>query len=431
MSVVVVGLNHKTAPVSLLERLAINEERLPKALHQLATAEHVVEGAILSTCNRTEVYAVVSKYHAGAQDIRNFLAEFCHVEPEDFIDHLYTYHDDSAVRHLFRVAAGIDSMVVGESEILGQVRRSYLRADDEGLISRILGAAFRQALRVGKRARSETEIGRNPVSVSSAAVDLARRAFPATGLTGKRVAIVGAGKMGRLAARALADAGATELTVVNRTAERAENLAEIFDATAVPFELLEDTIADSDILICSTTAPETIVDASMLQRAMQPRGEDRPLFIVDIAVPRDVDPGAAEITGVVLRDIDDLKGVVEANLGSRMGEVTRVEELITTEVDRFLQWERSTEFAPTAASLVSKIDLLREVELQRIAAQLESMTPEQRDAVDHLTRRLVSKILHTPLAKSRDAASSKQGYLYLTVLRELFELDDERDEDDL
>lgn len=428
---VVVGLNHKTAPISLLERLAINEEGLPKALHQLATAEHVVEGAILSTCNRIEVYAVVSKYHAGAQDIRNFLAEFCHVEPDDFVDHLYTYHDESAVRHLFRVAAGIDSMVVGESEILGQVRRAYLRADEEGLISRILGAAFRQALRVGKRARTETEIGRNPVSVSSAAVDLARRAFPATGLAGKRVVIVGAGKMGRLAAQALADAGATELTVVNRTTEKAEDLAEIFDATAVPFDLLEDTISDSDILICSTTAPETIVDVAMLGRAMGPRGEDRPLFIVDIAVPRDVDPDAGEITGVVLRDIDDLKGVVEANLGSRMGEVAKVEELIAGEVDRFLQWERSTEFAPTAAALVAKMDLVREVELQRIAAQVGSMTPEQRDAVDHLTRRLVSKILHTPLAKSRDAASSKQGYLYLTTLRELFELDDDKDEDDV
>lgn len=427
---VVVGLNHKTAPISLLERLAINEERLPKALHQLATAEHVVEGAILSTCNRIEVYAVVSKYHAGAQDIRNFLAEFCHVELDDFVDHLYTYHDESAVRHLFRVGAGIDSMVVGESEILGQVRRSYLKADEEGLISRILGAAFRQALRVGKKVRTETEIGRNPVSVSSAAVDLARRAFPATGLKGKKVAIVGAGKMGRLAARALADAGATELTVVNRTAEKAENLAEIFDATAVPFELLEETIADSDILICSTTAPETIVEAASLERAIGPRGEDRPLFIVDIAVPRDVDPAAAEITGVVLRDIDDLKGVVEANLGSRLDEVTKVEDLIADEVDHFVKWERSTEYAPTAASLVSKMDGLRKAELDRIAAQIESMTPEQRDAIDHMTRRLISKMLHTPLAKSRNAASSKQGYLYLTTLRELFELDDTEDEDD-
>lgn len=428
MSIVVLGLNHRTAPISLLERLAINDESLPKALHSLATTEHVVESALLSTCNRIEVYAVVSKFHAGTQDIRNFFSEFCHVPPEDFVDHLYTYTDDGAVRHLFRVAAGIDSMVLGESEILGQVRRAYQMASDEGMVQRVLGAAFRHALRVGKRARSETAISRNPVSVSSAAVDLARRAFPATGLTGKNVTIVGAGKMGKLAVQALRSAGATDVTVVNRTTERAENLAELFSATALPFESLDTAVADADILICSTTAPETIVDASLVQRAMKDRGEDRPLFIVDIAVPRDVDPAAAEITGVVLRDIDDLKGVVETNLGSRLGEVAKVEEIIAAEVDHFIEWERSTEFAPTAAALVSKADEIRAGELERIRKHLDTMTPEQVEAVDHLTRRLLSKLLHTPLARAKGASSSKQGYLYLAALRELFELDDDTDE---
>ena len=178
MSLVVVGLNHKTAPIELLEKLAISEEMLPKALTQLGNYEHVLEGAILSTCNRIEVYAVVSKFHGGAQDVRNFLAEFCHLAPEDFVDRLYTYHDEGAVRHLFRVAAGIDSMVIGESEILGQVKRAFQRATDEGTIGPVLSKLFRQAVRAGKRARTETAIGRNPVSVSSAAVDLARRAFP-------------------------------------------------------------------------------------------------------------------------------------------------------------------------------------------------------------------------------------------------------------
>ncbi len=425
MSIVVVGLNHRTAPISLLEKLAINDERSVKALHQLATYEHVVEGVILSTCNRIEIYAVVSKYHAGAQDIRNFLSEFCHVAPEEFVDQLYTYHDDSAVRHLFRVSAGIDSMVLGESEILGQVRRAFQKASDEGLVHRVLGSAFRQALRVGKRVRTETAIGRNPVSVSSAAVELARRAFPASGLSGKNVSIVGAGKMGRLAAQALAAAGATDLSVINRSSDRAEDLAEIFDATALSFDDLEAAVTDSDILICSTTAPQTVIDVAMLERAMQDRGEDRPLFIVDIAVPRDVEPSAAEVTGVVLRDIDDLKEIVDANIGSRMSEVAPVEEIISAEVARFLDWERSTEYAPTAAALVSKADEHRRSELEHIKKLLDDMTPEQRDAVDHLSRRLVSKIMHTPLRKARDAASSKQGYLYLTALRELFELDDD------
>ncbi|MDQ4124671.1 MAG: glutamyl-tRNA reductase, partial [Actinomycetota bacterium] len=341
MSIVVVGLNHKTAPVDLLERLTISEERLGKALHQLATYEHVLEGALLSTCNRIEAYAVVSKFHGGAQDLRNFFAEFCHVAPEDFADDLYTYHDEGALRHLFRVAAGIDSMVVGESEILGQVRRAYQRAADEGMVHRVLGAAFRQALRVGKRARTETSIGHNPVSVSSAAVELARRAWPDGTLDGRKVAIVGAGKMGRLAARALAASGAGDVTVVNRTEERGRDLAETFGATSRPFDELGDVLRESDIVICSTTSTQTVIDSGIVQRARRGRDHDR-LFVVDIAVPRDVDPDVGTLPGVVLRDIDDLRGVVEGNLGARLGEVGRVEDLIAEELDRFSQWQRST-----------------------------------------------------------------------------------------
>ena len=318
MSIVVVGLNHKTAPVDVLERLSIPDERLPKALHQLSTYEHVLEGALLSTCNRIEAYAVVSKFHGGAQDLRNFLAEFCHAAPEDFSDHLYTYHDEGALRHLFRVAAGIDSMVVGESEILGQVRRAYQPAADEGMIHRVLGAAFRQTLRVGKRARTETSIGHNPVSVSSAAVELARRAWQDGSLDGRRVTIVGAGKMGRLAAQALKASGAGDVTVVNRSEERGRDLAETFGATSRAVEDLTEVLAESDIVICSTTSPQTVIDKPLLARARRDAG-DRPLFVVDIAVPRDVDPAVAELPGVVLRDIDDLRGVVENGVGARMG----------------------------------------------------------------------------------------------------------------
>jgi glutamyl-tRNA reductase len=424
MSVVVLGLNHKSAPISLLERLTIGQEQLPKALHQLENYEHVLEGAILSTCNRIEVYAVVSKFHAGSQDLRNFLSEFCHVAPEDFADHLYTYHDDAAVRHLFRVAAGIDSMVVGESEILGQVRRAYQSAADEGMVQRVLGGAFRQALRVGKRARSETEIGRNPVSVSSAAVDLARRAFPSGSLDGKKVVIVGAGKMGRLAARSLAAAGARDLTVVNRTDSKGEDLAVLFGGEARSLDDIDEAIHDADILICSTTAPEWVLHRDQIASAMAPRPE-RPLLIVDIAVPRDVDPSSADLPGVVLRDIDDLKGVVETNLGSRMGEISKIEEIISGAVDRFVEWERSTEFAPTAAALVAKADVIRRAEMERIASVLGKLTDEQREAIDHLSRRMVSKILHTPLDRVKKMSSSKQGYVHLAALRELFELDDE------
>jgi glutamyl-tRNA reductase len=425
MPIVVVGLNHKTAPISLLDRLSITESELTKALHQLETYAHVEEAVVLSTCNRIEAYAAVRKFHGGAQDLRNFFAEFCHVAPEDFTDHLYTYHDEGAVRHLFRVASGIDSMVIGESEILGQVRRAFHFAGDEGLTGHLLGAAFKRALRVGKRARSETAIGRNPVSISSAAVELARRAFEPSTLAGKRIVIVGAGKMGRLAARALASAGAGDVVIVNRTQERADELAATFDAVARPFEDLVDVLADADIVISSTTAPCTVIDAGIVARALDLRNNDRALFIVDIAVPRDVEPEVATLEGVVVRDIEDLRGVVEANVGSRIGEVSKVEGIIAGEVERFVQWERAAEAAPTASALVSRADEIRRSELERFWTRLESLSPEERDAIDHLTRRIVAKILHAPLAKSRELASSKKGEAYLEALRTLFDLDDE------
>ena len=425
MPIVVVGLNHKTAPISLLDRLSITESELLKALHQLETYEHVNEAVVLSTCNRIEAYAAVTKFHGGAQDLRNFFAEFCHVAPEDFTDHLYTYHDEGAVRHLFRVASGIDSMVIGESEILGQVRRGFQFAMEEGISGHLLGSAFKRAIRVGKRARSETAIGRNPVSISSAAVELARRAFEPKAMSGKRIVIVGAGKMGRLAAQALASAGAGDVVIVNRSQQRADDLAATFNAVARPFEELVDVLADADIVISSTTAPGTVIDAAIVERALDLRGEDRALFIVDIAVPRDVEPEVAAIEGVVLRDIEDLRGVVEASVGGRIGEVSKVEEIIAAEVERFVQWERAAEAAPTASALVARADEIRRSELERFLTRLESLSPEERDAVDHLTRRIVAKILHAPLAKSRELASSKKGEAYLEALRALFDLDDE------
>lgn len=422
MPLVAVGLNHRTAPIAVLERLSISEEMLPKALHQLATYEHVVEGAILSTCNRIEVYALVSKFHGGVQDLRNLLSEFCHVAPEDFSDHLYTYHEDGAVLHLFRVASGIDSMVIGESEILGQLRRSYQAGIDEGTVQRTLGRALRHALHAGKRARSETAIGRNPVSVSSAAVELARRAFENRTLVGKRVAIVGAGKMGRLAVRALANAGATDVVVVNRSEERAREVADAFGTTSRPLDDVGAVLADADILICSTTSPQSLIDAKLIEDAVAARGDRRSLFIVDIAVPRDVDPSVGDIPGVILRDIDDLRGVVESNLGGRLAEVANVEEIIGEELDRFLQWERSTEAVPTISALRDKAEEIRLAEINRVRASLD---PGQREVVEQVTTKIIAKLLHDPVTKTKELASSKQGHLYLEALRELFELDDE------
>ena len=421
LSLIVVGLNHRTTPISLLERVAISEENLPKALTQLGNYENVLEGAILSTCNRTEVYAMAPKFHAGVQDLRNFLGEFCHVAPEDLADHLYTFHEDGAVRHLFRVASGIDSMVLGESEILGQVRRAYQASLDEGLAHRVLGAAFRHALRVGKRARTETGIGRNPVSVSSAAVDLARKAFANKSLEGRSIAVVGAGKMGSLAAKALARSGASNITVVNRSEEKAQTLADELGIEARPWSDLQAAIAESDIVISSTTAAGTVIDRATVEGAISDK--TTPLLLVDIAVPRDIETSVGELPNVVLRDIDDLRGVVDANLGSRVGEVSKVEDIISSELLRFVEWERSTEIGPTVTALVALANRLKDEELDRLAARAKGLSDEQRELVERSMSRLISKLLHLPINRAKELAMSKQGYLYVTALRELFELD--------
>ena len=440
MSIVVVGLNHKTSPISLLERLAVPDERHAKALAELMNSEHVTEGAILSTCNRVEVYASVTKFHPGAQGLRNFLSEFCHIAPEDFSDHLYTYFDEGAVSHLFRVAAGVDSLVVGESEILGQVRKAVAIAEEEETVGRNLRRAFSQALTVGKRARSETEISRNPVSVSSAAVELARRAFAGRGagsagpqngrgdaLEGKSVVIVGAGKMGRLAVQALQAAGATETIVVNRGEERAQSLADAYGVKPRSLGELPEVIAGADIVICSTMAPGAVLDYKTVRAAVEDRTRPDALFIVDIAVPRDVDPSVAEIDGVVLRDIEDLRALVENNMGGRVSEIAKVESIVTAELDRFARWERAVEVAPAIARLVDRSEAVRVAELERFSSQLAGLSDEERVAIEQLTRRIVNKILHSPLSKSREIASATQGHVYLEALYELFELEDDLD----
>ena len=404
--------------------MAIPEETLAKALHQLSTYEQVLEGVVLSTCNRIEVYAVVTKFHRGAQELRNFLAEFRHIAPEDFSDHLYTYHDDGAIRHLFRVASGIDSMVVGESEILGQVRRAYHAAEAEGLVHRRLGRAFRQALKVGKAARAETEIARNPVSVSSAAVDLARRAFEERSLAGKKALLVGAGKMGRLALQALGRAGVSDIVVVNRREERAVELARRHGAVSRPFEDLEDALTTADIVICSTTAPSAVIEVDVMHRVCARRKQSNGLLMIDIAVPNDIDPEVRRLEGVTVRDLDDLARVVETSLGSRMSEVSKVEAIVAGEVGRFMEWERADEVAPLVSRLVAQAEAARVAEVERFRRRggLDDATLE---AVDRLTQRLVAKLLHEPINRAKRMPSSQQGKLHLAALRELFELDED------
>jgi glutamyl-tRNA reductase len=305
------------------------------------------------------------------------------------------------------------------------VRRALQAAAEEGAAKRVVTAAFTRALRVGKRVRTETAIGRNPASISSAAVELAKTAFPSRSLRDKTVGIVGAGKMGRLAARALADAGVDDVSVTNRTAERAKALADMVGGRPRGLEDLERTVASSDILICSTTAPTIVLDRPLVENALSARASNDPLIIVDISVPRDVDPSVGELPGVTLWDIDDLHAVVRSTVDGRSAEIAKAEAVIDAESAGFLEWQRAASIGPAVASLLDKANAIRKTELERASGRLADLTADQHAAVDHVTRRIVAKLLHTPVRRSKELADSKEGQQYLDALRVLFDLDDE------
>ena len=311
MSVVVVGLNHRTVPLELLERVNVSPTRLPKVLGDLAGREHISEVVVLSTCHRTEVYAVAERYHGAVQDIRNAFSELAFIPPEDFSDHLYSYFDEGAVNHLFTVAAGLDSVVLGESEILGQVRQAWQSAHEEGTAGPRLAALFRHAVVAGKRVRTETAIGRGTTSLAHAAVDMAAGRLGS--LEGTRILLLGAGEVGESMALAVAGIQGAQVFVANRTWDRAVALAARIGGRAVQLDGLRDALADADVLLTSTGAPSAIVDHSDLAPVVDARG-GRPLLIVDVAMPRDIDPAVAELPGIELLDLDDVGVFVEAGL---------------------------------------------------------------------------------------------------------------------
>ena len=421
MSVVVVGLSHRTVRLDLLERMAVGEARLAKALADLMRREFVSEGVVLSTCHRVEVYVVAERFHGAAQDVRNFLSELAFVPPEEFSDHLYTYVDEAAAAHLFAVAAGLDSLVPGESQILGQVRDAWERARAEGAAASRLSALFRRAVEVGKRARTETAIGRGITSVAHAAVAMAADRLGT--LAGRRIVVLGAGEMGKGTASALAAAGAGggELVVVNRTSERAKAVAQRVGGRGVPLEELPDVLAEADVLLSSTGAPGVVVEEADLARAIVARTE-RPLLVVDLGMPRNVDPAVGELPGVTLLDLDDLRAFADAGIDARRGEVARVRAVIAEELTRYTADLAAREVAPTVTALRAHADALREQELERHRHRLGALDPRQQEAVEALTRRIVAKLLHEPTVRLKDAAGSPRGERLAGALRELFDL---------
>ena len=420
MSLVVVGLNHRTAPIELLERMAVTPAQLPKALHGLISDENLDEVVLLSTCNRTEIYAQCTRFHPAVQSANDFLSALSDVSPEDFASHLYTYYDEAAVSHLFGVTAGIDSMIVGEGEILGQVKEAWRVAQHESAAGPMLSRVFQHAVEVGKRARTETAIGRHATSISSAAVALATERLGS--LTSRQVLVLGAGDVGEGMAVALAGAGVADIKVVNRTPAKARALAARVGGAAVDFDALPDALHDSDVLLSSTGSSEVLLERADVEAIMS-RRDDRALLIVDVAVPRDVDPGVGQVFGVMLLDIDDLKTFAEQSLELRRQEIGRVRDIITRELDRFRLERLAREVAPLVSALRARAEDARRVELDRFRSSLENLDPETVAMVESLTQGVVNKLLHEPTIRVKDAAGTARGELFAEALAVLFDLD--------
>jgi glutamyl-tRNA reductase len=400
MSIVLVGLNHKTAPVALRERLAFTDEVCAESLRALVDGEVVREGLIVSTCNRVEVLAEMSQARgdAAASHITNFLSDRRAIPHKDFTKHLYTHADDEAVRHIFRVASSLDAMVVGEAQVLGQVRRAYSLAVEAGTAGRVLNRLVHHAFHVAKRVRSETGIASNAVSISYMAVELGRKIFGS--LKDSTVLLVGAGEMAELAARHLINAGATRLLVANRTPEAAQKLAAEFKGEAIEMEQLTAHLSQADIVICSTGAGEYVITREMARVARE-RRRTRPSFFIDISVPRNIDPAIGEINNLFVFDIDDLEAVITSNIREREREAERAELIVESELMQFQQALRALDIGPQIGALRQKMQDIARTELARQRPRLGQLTPEQERAIESLLISTVNKISHPVMHRMR------------------------------
>jgi glutamyl-tRNA reductase len=423
MNFVLIGVNHQTAPVEVRERFAIPEARLPEATKALAGHPGVEEAMIVSTCNRVELLARTVN---GTADMRGFVRQFYGFDPEPYQNYLYEHRDREAVRHVFRVASSLDSMVVGEPQILGQVKEAYATARAVGAVTSQLDALLTRAFAVAKRVRTETAVATSAVSVASVAVDLAKKIFG--NLQGKSVYLVGAGKMCELSARHLLAHGAKQIYVANRTYERALALAKKFHGQAVPFEQLYETVANADIVISSTGAPHAIFRKEHGEKFLG-RRKNRPMFFIDIAVPRDVDPEMNKLDGIFVYDIDDLQQVVTANIADRKTEADRAEAIVQLEVDKFQSRLQALDVVPTIVSLQEHLETVRQAEIDRVRGRMGKLTPEQELAVETLTRGIVNKIMHTPITTLKSVArESGEATTVIDLVRKLFGLRDAKEE---
>jgi glutamyl-tRNA reductase len=421
MKLVLLGINHKTAPVEVRERLAIPASRLADATRTLVHHPGVREGIILSTCNRVELVTAQENDDAQSANLLTFLHQYFALPPATVEPHLYEYREREAVRHLFRVASSLDSMVVGEPQILGQVKAAYTVGREVGAVQGELEGLLQRTFAVAKKVRHETQIGASSVSIASVAVELARKIFGT--LDGKTVLLVGAGKMSELAARHLMEQGAAAVLVANRTQARAEQLAAQFAGAAVPFDQIYAQAAAADIVITSTGSTEPIFTPAHGRQFLQAR-KNRPMFFIDIAVPRDVDPEMNRLEGIFVYDIDDLQSVAASNMAERSREAQAAETIVAREVEKFQQRQQSLDAVGTVVALQQSAEEMRAAEMLRVRSRLAGLTDEQAAAVDALTRGLMKKFLHAPLSAVKAAAQEGDAET-LRALRKSFRVEDD------
>jgi glutamyl-tRNA reductase len=423
MNIIIVGLNHKTAPVEIREKLAIPEELMGKALFEMKSCEGIEEGVILSTCNRVEVCAVARDIQQGYKSLQQFLE---HAHQGNYQDSLapyfYFYETQEAMRHVFRVASSLDSMVVGEPQILGQIKDAFETAMSHKSTGIILNKLFNKAIYVAKRVRTETQIAENPVSVSAMAVELAGRIFGE--LEETAVLLVGYGEMAESAARHLSSRGVTQIQITGRSYDRASDLAKAFQGKAVPFDRFSEELVRADIVIISTGAAEYLVTTSQMREIIQAR-KNRPIFLIDLSVPRNVEPAVNAIDNIFLYNIDDLQLVVEANKKHRQKEALKAEAIIADEVQALFKWMKSLDVVPTIVAIREMAEEIRQVEVQRTIHKMGDVSSNTRETIEGLTQAIVNKLLHAPLMILKNEANSTNGSLYIETIRRIFNLDRE------
>lgn len=421
MHIVVVGLNYRTAPVEVREQFAISDKELPRAVEALKATPSILECVIVATCNRTELYAIVDRHQLCAHHIRSFMEQWFRLPRQDFTNHLYMYEDDRAIEHLFRVTSGLDSMVIGETQILGQVRNAWLLSQQKRATGTIFNMLFKQAVTLAKNAHSETSIGESAVSVSYAAVELGKRIFGQ--FNRKTVMIIGAGKMSELTAKHLYSNGADRVFVVNRTFDRAAELAEKFNGIPCSMEEAQRRLHEADIIISSTGASGYVLRREQVAAAMQ-RRRSRPMFMIDIAVPRDLDPGIASVDNVFLYDIDDLEGIVETNLEHRRQEAEKIELMIASTLDEFHQWYRTLGVVPLIRSLQEKADDIHRQTMDSLSKKLPGLDDRELKVIQKLTKSMLNQMVQDPIHGIKELAGERKADEVMELFAKLFALEE-------